>query len=403
MFKDKSRNVGLFWGANCWAVRPSDMTANWVGVRGGRWLAAVLLGWMLAAGAAMQAQGIVGTWQGTLPGEKQQRIMLKVSKAEDGSLRASCYQLGTGYDGLPMTSVKFAAGTISTEQSYAAMSYTGKLSEDGKSIEGTWTLGKQNSPLKLELATAETMWTPDYGGVAAMAADADPSFEVATVKLTPPEQQGGRYGVRTRNFKAVNQSVSQMICFAYHLQPRQIEGAPSWMDTVHFDLAGKPDLPGQPSEEQYRLMLRKLLAERFALKEHMVDKVVPVYAMTAEKNPLPLPKSDLSMVGYHNSILMKQAGDGQLQGQFSFFTMHDFADWLMNFIRDRQVVDETGEAGVFDITLKIPMDSFTAGSTPEDRGVALIEAVKPLGLKLVAKKEAIAMMEVEKVEKPSEN
>jgi len=358
---------------------------------------------MCATAAAMQAQSIVGTWQGTLPGDRQQRIMLKISKADDGTLHGSGYELGTGWAALVMTSTKFSPPLLETEQSYAGIAFKGKLSEDAKSMEGTWTEGKDTLPLKLELATPETMWTPDYAAVAEMPANADPTFDVATIKLTPPDQQNAKYGVRTRNFRAVNQTASQMICWAYHLQPRQLEGAPPWMDAVHFDVAGRPDLPGQPSEEHYRLMLRKLLADRFGLKQHMVEKVVSVFALTAEKTPLPLTKSDLSVIGYRKEIQTKQAGDGQLQAQFLFFSMHDFADWLMNFIRDRQVVDETGVAGLFDLTMKVPMDVMGPGSTEEDRGVAFIQALRPLGLKMVAKKEAISMMEIDHVEKPSEN
>ena len=374
-----------------------NVKARYRGVRSVSLAAAILAG-----SAALSAQTIVGTWQGTLATEQQQRIMLKVAKADDGSLRATCYRLGTGGSGLPMTSVKFAAPVFEAEQSYAGMSYKGKLSEDGKSLEGTWTLGKLSFPLTLVLATAETMWTLDYGGVAAMAADVDPSFEVATVKLTPPDQKMARYGTRTRSFKAVNQTAVQLICWAYHLQPGQIEGAPAWASDVHYDVVGKPGQPGQPSEEQYQRMMRKLLAERFNLKTHAIEKVVPVYALTVEKLTPAVTKSD-STADPHGNIIATQTGDGQLQAQVVFFTMGNLADWLMNFIHDRQIVDETGMKGQFDFTLKVPMDVITGSSNVEDRAVAFFQAVRPLGLKLMPKKEPIEVLVIERLEKPTAN
>ena len=355
----------------------------------------------VASRETVVAQSIVGTWQGTLPTDDHQRIVLKIVKDENGILRASSYRPGTGLNIMPMSSFTFTPPTVETAQVYAGMSFRGKLSADGKSLEGTWTAGKQTYPLTLALTAPDEVWKPDYTGDAAMAVDADPSFDVATIKPTPPDQKMARYGVRTRAFKAVNQSASDLICYAYHLRARQIEGLPAWANDRHFDIAGKPDMPGQPSEDQYRLMLRKLLAERFNLKAHPEQKVFSVYALTVEKNPPPLTKSDLSIAGYHTSLNFRQAGDGQFEEQFAFYSMPDFADVLMNFIRDRQIVDETGLKGRFDFTVKIPLE--TGNITEEDVTNALFQAVHTLGFKLVPKKEPIQVLIVDHVEQPSPN
>jgi len=354
---------------------------------------------MIATG--LRAQEIVGTWQGTVAAAQPERVVLRVAKDETGALRASGYRPGTGFNVLPMTSFTFTPPMVTTEQAYAGMKFEGKLSGDGKSIAGTWTEGKQNFPLTLNLVTGDEIWKPDYAGTASMAADADPSFDVATIKPTAPNQQMSRYGVRTRNFKAVNQSISELIGFAYHLQTRQIEGAPAWANSEHFDLAGKPDLPGQPSEEQYRLMLRKLLAERFNLKVHTEQKEFPVLAMTLEKGQPPLTKSDLTVAGYHSAVAMRQSNDGQLDGQFSFYSMADLAEMMMNFIRDRQIVDETGLQGRFDFIMKIPWEQ--GHFTPDEITIAMFEAVKSLGFKLVAKKEPLNVVVIDHVERPSPN
>ena len=349
----------------------------------------------------VRAQAIVGTWQGTVASAQQQRVVLRVAKDETGALRATSYKPGTGLNVLPMTSFTFTPPLVETAQAYAGMKFEGKLSGDGRSISGTWTEGKQSFPLTLNLVTGDEIWKPDYAGDTSMAADADPSFDVATIKPTSPNQQFSRYGVRTRNFKAVNQSVSQLIGYAYHLQPRQIEGAPAWANAEHFDLAGKPDLPGQPSEDQYRLMLRKLLAERFNLKVHTVQKEFQVFALTIEKGQPPLTKSDLTVAGYHSTLAFRQTDDGQVEGQFSFYSMADFAEMMMNFIRDRQIVDETGLQGRFDFTMTMPFEQ--GHYTPDEITIAMFQALKSLGFKLVPKKEPLDVLVVDHVEQPSPN
>ena len=107
----------------------------------------------------------------------------------------------------------------------ADISYRGKLSADGKSITGVWTQGNQSSPLTLVLATPETLWT--YSGPAPMppmAATADPAFEVATIKPSQGSAKESSYGFKGARFAAENESVTDLIKFAYKVQDRQIDG-----------------------------------------------------------------------------------------------------------------------------------------------------------------------------------
>src|SRR5580658_2585799 len=163
----------------------------------GKLLLVVLCACMIVEVA--RAQEIVGTWQGTVAEAQPERVVLRVAKDETGALRASSYRPGTGLNVLPMTSFTFTPPVVQTAQVYAGMKFEGKLSGDGKSISGTWTEGKQSFPLTLNLVTGDEIWKPDYAGEASMAADADPSFDVATIKPTSPDEQMARYGVRTRN------------------------------------------------------------------------------------------------------------------------------------------------------------------------------------------------------------
>src|SRR5581483_699750 len=71
-------------------------------------------------------------------------------------------------------------------------SFEGKLSSDGNSIAGTFTQGPMPQPLTLARATPETAWAiPEPPPPPKLLpADANPSFEVATIKPTPPGTQG---------------------------------------------------------------------------------------------------------------------------------------------------------------------------------------------------------------------
>jgi uncharacterized protein (TIGR03435 family) len=367
-----------------------------------------MAGLTLLMSGALQAQTILGTWQGTLPISKNPRMVLSFSKADDGSLRGSLCRIDMGActSSILLSAVSFQSPDLSVEQTNIDVGYKGKLSVDGKSITGTWTQDKQPYPMTFVLATPETLWKHDNTiQMSPMAATADPAFEAATIKPSQPDAKERFFGLRTRQFTAKNSTVGDLLRFAYKVRTRQIEGAPSWIDEPRFDIAAVPDTEGVPNEDQDRLMLRKLLADRFHLTLHTVQKVFPVYALTIEKAPPRLSRSDAS-VSVHGSIYTKEQADGQMLVQFVYNTMPDFADILMNFIPDRQIVDETGLSGPYDFRFTIPTSAGQGNHAPgaeDDRVNAFFQAVQQLGLKLVPKKASLEVLVIDHLEKPSAN
>ena len=244
-----------------------------------------LAGFAFSMCAVLHGQTITGTWQGTLSAKGTQRIVLKFAKADNnGSLRGSLTFIDRGPSGPPLLSVTFAPPDLSV--TVADISYRGKLSADGKSITGVWTQGNQSDPLTRVLATAETLWT--YSGPAPippMAATADPAFEVATIKPRQGNEKERSYGFKGARFGAENASVTDLIKFAYKVQDRQIDGGRAWMNEDKFDIAAETDTPGQPSRDQQRSMVRKLLGDRFGLKVQVVQRDFPVYALTVAESP----------------------------------------------------------------------------------------------------------------------
>jgi uncharacterized protein (TIGR03435 family) len=177
------------------------------------------------------------------------------------------------------------------------------------------------------------------------------------------------------------------------------------MGETRFDIAAEPDAPGQPSEDQYRLMAKKLLVDRFQLKVDPVDKVFPVYALIVEKSSPMVVRSDPEFNG-RGSIYVKEQPDGQTSVQFAGHTMESFANILMNFVQDRQIVDETGLKGIFDITLNIPtedMQPVQAGGDDTARVSAFMLAVQAVGFRFVPRKEPVKVFVVDRLEMPSAN
>lgn len=77
-------------------------------------------------------------------------------------------------------------------------------------------------------------------------------------------------------------SVRTLIEFANGVHPRQING-PAWIDSAHYDVTAKSDQAGAPSISQMRIMMQKVLVDRFQLVSHRERKELAVYAITIAK------------------------------------------------------------------------------------------------------------------------
>jgi uncharacterized protein (TIGR03435 family) len=78
--------------------------------------------------------------------------------------------------------------------------------------------------------------------------------------------------------------VHDLINLAYWLHPKQFTGGLVWTESEKFDMTGKPDAPDQPNVDQMKMMIQKLLTDRFQLKFHFEKRELPVYAIKIAKN-----------------------------------------------------------------------------------------------------------------------
>jgi uncharacterized protein (TIGR03435 family) len=367
---------------------------------------------VLAATPA-EAQGFEGTWQGTLHVGRQLRIATKITKADGGGYKAVYYSIDEG--GLPLSidKVDVDGSSLTLTLNLMGVKYEGKLSGDGKTIAGTWTQGPNTLSLPLTRATPETEWsipTPPLP-VPPMAADANPNFEVATIKPSKPGAQGKAFFFKAGHFMTSNTDLNDLIAFAYELHPNQIADAPAWFGADLFDIEAKPDREGHPSVKQERAMTQKLLAERFQLKFHHDRQVLSVYIISVAVGGAKMTKSTPSATNQPTGFY-RGLGDLTVTNQ----TMSDFATWMQTTVMDKPVVDQTRLTDRYDFQLKWTPDEtqFSAfrglGAVvppPTDSATAppaLYTAIsEQLGLKMGPGKVPVDVIVIDHVEKPSAN
>lgn len=365
------------------------------------------------AQAAPGAHAIADTWQGTLHVpqiNKDLRVVLKIEKAADGALKSTFYSIDQGGNALPVAKTTFIDGTLHLEMPMIDGSYEGKMSGDGKSINGSWKQADNALPLLLERATQATAWTiPEPPKkIPQMDPKLDPAYDVATIKPSEPDKPGKAFLMRGGKFSTYNTTVSDLVAFAYGVHPKQIVGGPAWIDSDKFDIDGKPDQPGTPNSKQLRSMLRKLLAERFQLKFHEDQRELSAYVLTVGKNGQKLTKSE----GDANSLpglFFTKLGNLTVNNA----TLEDFTELMQSTVLDRPVVDHTGLEGRWNFLLKWTPDESQFGGMgmkvppPSDAADApppLFTAIQEqIGLKLEASKTQVKVLAIDKLEKPSAN
>jgi uncharacterized protein (TIGR03435 family) len=365
---------------------------------------------VLLAGPTLLAQDLTGTWQGVLrAGGRDLRTVFKISAAEAGGLRAVMYSIDQGGQPIAVTPVTLQGSIVKMLAPGIGGTFEGRLEGDGSSMTGTWSQGGPNPlPLTLKRVAVDAAWAIPAipAPPKAMAADASPSFDVASIKPSQPDRPGKAFTVRGRQFATINTTLTDLISFAYGIHAKQIAGAPAWVDTEKYDLTAQPEGDGQPNERQWKVMIQQLLADRFKLAFHRDMKELSVYAITVGKDGSKIAKSEGNPNGLPGLFFR---GLGNLP--VTNATMADFAGVMQGAVLDRPVVDRTGLTGRWDFTLRWTPDEFQFGGlgvrvpppantadAPPDLFTAIQEQ---LGLKLESTRAPAEVLVVDRVEKPS--
>jgi uncharacterized protein (TIGR03435 family) len=214
--------------------------------------------------------------------------------------------------------------------------------------------------------------------------------------------------MRGRELVTINTPASYLITSVYGVSAKQVVGGPSWMDSESYDLDGKPAQEGMPNQKQMKIMIQKLLADRFQLKFHREKRELSAYVLQVGKNGPKMTASQGDPKGLPGLFFR---GLGALN-TFNA-TMADFASLLQSAVFSQPVVDQTGLDGHYDFQLNwTPDETQFAGlgikvpppsdkpDAPPDLGTAMMNQ---LGLKLVTTKAPVEVLVIDKLEKPSAN
>lgn len=365
----------------------------------------------LLTAATLQAQDLTGNWQGTLKSTKDLRMILVITR-DNANLQARLYSIDETPQPFRVSSISQQGATLKFAIDLNGTTYEGKLDAANTTITGTWTQGVTPQPLNFSRPSKETAWdipTPPPPRIP-MPADADPAFEVSTIK---PNNSGilGLQALtfRGRTFITENSSLADLLMWAYSVQRKQILNAPDWIDNDRYDISATPDHEGAPSADQVRVMLRKLLADRFQLKFHHDQRELSAFVLTIAKDPPNLKPSQPN--GNLHGVGVQLAPTGALLFANNA-PIPAFTSFLQSLVLDRPVVDHTGLTGRYDITITFTPDDSQFGGHPPVPKVA--EGVEPapnlfnaiqqqLGLKLTAEKTQVDVLSIDQVQKPSAN
>ncbi len=370
---------------------------------------------LLLAVPVLHAQDLSGTWQGVLtaaPGPDI-RTLIKIDKPANGVSTGTLYRVDeANWMPTPVSAIAVKGKLVTFAVPNLDVTFSGKLSDDGATIAGTWDHTGTTHPLSLTHVKDDAAWTipPPPPRPKPMPANADPSFDVVTIKPAEPSMRGKGIGFRGRHFMGQNLTVSDLLGFAYGVHTGQVIGAPAWFATDHYVIDGVPDVEGNPSQKQTNTMLAKMLTDRFQLKFHHEQKQLPVYLITLGKGG---PKMTKSTAGPDDGIAFFFRSFGDLTARN--LSMKDFASWFQASVTDKPVVDHTGLVDRYDFTLKwTPDDSqFIQFRGSEALPPIRDEANAPpslytafqeqLGLKLESTKADDDVLVIDHVEKPSPN
>ncbi len=249
---------------------------------------------------------------------------------------------------------------------------------------------------------------------AAAVAQPRPEFDVATVRLSPPDIRESYLPTLDlqpgATLRIAGRRLDEIIMLAYNVGVKQLQG-PQWLlepttdpsIVTRFDIQAK--IPASAKKDDIPLMLQKLLEDRFKLKVHREQKVTQVYSIEVSKSGHRLKAAVPNEFGSGCRRIVQQSEDYTAAADCYGMTMNQFAQQLQSlgpaYFREGPIVDNTGLTGTYDLRLEWRTLAEIEAGMP---GATLPQAVEKLGLTLNKKRETAEMLVIDNCEKlPSEN
>ena len=360
--------------------------------------------------------------QPSAPGEIQYMVM-SCRNATIVSIAGAIRAAGPGYLNKPVVDMTGLKGSWDMELKFTDWTLLGAAGSNGVSLFDAvekqlgLKLDQRQYPLPvLVVDRVNQKPTENAPDIAQKLPPPPPAeFEVADIKpgvAGSPQRGGFQPGGR---LDLQNFSLKGLVMLAWSINNADMVAGPGWIETERFSVVAKA--PGEgganPDFDTLRIMLRKLLVDRFKIVMHTEDQPRPVYALMSDKREPKLKKADPS-----NRTDCTRAGAANTTSApvitmtCKNMTLAQLAERLQGYAPnylDHPVVDLTGLIGAWDFTVSwTPRPAFDAAAKPDaapDGSVTMFEAFdKQLSIKLEASKQPMPVLVIDKAEqKPSEN
>ena len=203
-----------------------------------------------------------------------------------------------------------------------------------------------------------------------------------------------------------------LIRHAYQVEADQIHGGPDWIDAARYDIEAKMEktaaeglqkLGPDHADLEQRQMMQALLADRFKLVVHRDTRAVPVYDLVLAENG---PKTQQSLPGDAEAQgRVIQVSNGHISGrEVPIATLAS----LLSEQLGRSVIDKTGLANHYDVTLQWPMsangqqETENSSAAESSREMILAAVADQLGLKLEPHEVPMEILVIDLVQRPSQ-
>jgi uncharacterized protein (TIGR03435 family) len=255
----------------------------------------------------------------------------------------------------------------------------------------------------------------------------------ANINLLP----GDVYSPTGGLFTETNWYLMPLIVFAYKLNANHYQlltaQLPKWANTERFDIQARAS--GNPTKDQFRLMMQSLLADRFKLVVHYESRQLPIFALVLDKpgrlGPTLRPHSGdppcadampenappeafrATIAGGFPALCGEPVGDGK-PGHIHIGERNVNMERIGTLLGPRAqvgrpILDQTGLKGNFDYIIEWSPEPNGSrppdpGEQPDPIGPTFMEALKDqLGLKLESQTGPVDVLVIDHIEELSPN
>ncbi len=280
-----------------------------------------------------------------------------------------------------------------------------RLAWPGRLLLSTFTIAAVGTPLLLGQmeATGPAVVTGRVQSVSDMSAQQQgvqlPKYDVSTVRPNNSGNTDIHINVDGAVFEMGNTTIRRLLQLAYDIRPDLISGLPPWAESDRFDIKAKvvdadPETLKSLTNDQIRVMARRLIMDRFHLETHTDTKIMPVYDLVVAKADVKfkpsLPSGDDDRMDIHG-----------MQVTASNLRMTALANYLSRQT-DRVVIDKTGLPARYDLKFKWSPD--LEQTERSDEAPPLFTALQEqLGLKLQPSRGPVPTLVIDHIERPKEN